>query len=104
MSQFRIGIILLLVTDHAMHCCQNGGDFKLFKGMASRLSVVSSDFVFGNESEAEAFSASSKWDTKDVTTIAQKIAQLPKVGMHGTFLKLMYHKMFPWNIMLKHHN
>ena len=84
MSQLQIRIILLLVTDHAIHTYQNEGYFELFEGMALWLFVVSSDFVFGNESEAEAFAASSKWDTKDVTTIAQKIAQLPKVGMHGT--------------------
>ena len=38
-----------------------------------------SDFVFGNETEALAFAASSKWETKDITEIAQKIAELPKV-------------------------
>lgn len=38
------------------------------------------DYVFGNESEAMAFSESHGFNTKDITAIAQKISQLPKVN------------------------
>ncbi|GAA6050048.1 hypothetical protein JCM3770_001932 [Rhodotorula araucariae] len=36
------------------------------------------DVLIGNESEAEAYAASHEWDTKDIATIAQKLAALPK--------------------------
>ncbi|GAA5945192.1 hypothetical protein JCM3775_003692 [Rhodotorula graminis] len=36
------------------------------------------DVLIGNESEAEAYAASHEWDTKDIPTIAQKLAALPK--------------------------
>ena len=41
------------------------------------------DFVFGNESEADAFAAANEFGTKDVKEIATKIAQMPKVGSEG---------------------
>ncbi|EFJ35435.1 hypothetical protein SELMODRAFT_438384 [Selaginella moellendorffii] len=41
------------------------------------------DFVFGNETEARAFSKSQNWETDDVETIALKISALPKAsGTH----------------------
>ncbi|GAA5861812.1 hypothetical protein JCM8547_008560 [Rhodosporidiobolus lusitaniae] len=36
------------------------------------------DVLIGNESEAEAYSESHEWDTKDIATIASKLASLPK--------------------------
>jgi len=36
------------------------------------------DFLFGNESEAAAYAAAHNWDTKDLATIAVRIAALPK--------------------------
>ncbi|PLW22288.1 hypothetical protein PCASD_16994 [Puccinia coronata f. sp. avenae] len=36
------------------------------------------DFLFGNESEAAAYAAAHSWDTKDLPTIAVRIAALPK--------------------------
>ncbi|BGP54720.1 hypothetical protein JCM8202_003225 [Rhodotorula sphaerocarpa] len=36
------------------------------------------DVLIGNESEAEAYAASHEWDTKDMATIASKLAELPK--------------------------
>jgi adenosine kinase len=36
------------------------------------------DYVFGNESEATAFAETKKWETKDISEIATKIAQLPR--------------------------
>ncbi|BGP14899.1 adenosine kinase [Rhodosporidiobolus nylandii] len=36
------------------------------------------DVLIGNESEAEAYAASHEWDTKDIPTIASKLASLPK--------------------------
>jgi len=38
------------------------------------------DYVFGNESEADAFAAANKWETRDVKEIAKKIAELPKAN------------------------
>jgi len=38
------------------------------------------DVVFGNETEAVAFSEANKFDTKDIKEIAKKIAALPKVN------------------------
>ena len=36
------------------------------------------DYVFCNETEARAYSASHNWGTEDVTEITKKLAQLPK--------------------------
>ncbi|GAA5988807.1 hypothetical protein JCM11641_004859 [Rhodosporidiobolus odoratus] len=36
------------------------------------------DILIGNESEAEAYATSHDWDTKDIATIASKLASLPK--------------------------
>ncbi|KAA1110499.1 adenosine kinase [Puccinia graminis f. sp. tritici] len=36
------------------------------------------DYLFGNESEAAAYAAAHNWDTKDLPTIAVRIAALPK--------------------------
>ncbi|KAH9808909.1 Ribokinase-like protein [Melampsora americana] len=36
------------------------------------------DYLFGNESEAEAFAQAHNWDTTDLTVIATRIASLPK--------------------------
>ncbi|GAA5863409.1 hypothetical protein JCM3774_005282 [Rhodotorula dairenensis] len=36
------------------------------------------DVLIGNESEAEAYAASHDWNTKDIATIATKLAELPK--------------------------
>ncbi|GAA6018406.1 hypothetical protein JCM10207_000882 [Rhodosporidiobolus poonsookiae] len=36
------------------------------------------DILIGNESEAEAYAQSHEWDTKDLATIASKLASLPK--------------------------
>eukprot|EP00096_Caligus_rogercresseyi_P011289 TRINITY_DN43_c0_g1_i1.p1 TRINITY_DN43_c0_g1~~TRINITY_DN43_c0_g1_i1.p1 ORF type:complete len:343 (-),score=117.80 TRINITY_DN43_c0_g1_i1:138-1166(-) len=41
------------------------------------------DIIFCNESEAEAYAEASKWDTKDIPTIAKKISALPKSGKPG---------------------
>jgi len=38
------------------------------------------DIVFGNETEAVAFSEANKFDTKDIKEIAKKIAALPKIN------------------------
>lgn len=42
--------------------------------------IAVSDFVFGNESEAEAFAAQQKLDKNDAETVAKYIAALPKTG------------------------
>lgn len=47
--------------------------------MGKHFTFKHSDYVFGNETEAAAFAASSKWETTDVKEIARKIAALPKV-------------------------
>jgi len=36
------------------------------------------NFVFGNETEAQTFAETSKWETKDTAEIAKKISQLPR--------------------------
>eukprot|EP01024_Parvocaulis_polyphysoides_P014689 TRINITY_DN16138_c0_g1_i1.p2 TRINITY_DN16138_c0_g1~~TRINITY_DN16138_c0_g1_i1.p2 ORF type:complete len:268 (-),score=39.48 TRINITY_DN16138_c0_g1_i1:150-902(-) len=36
------------------------------------------DYLFGNETEAQAFAESQGWETRDIEQIAQKIARMPK--------------------------
>ncbi|KAF3482426.1 adenosine kinase [Arthroderma uncinatum] len=38
------------------------------------------DYIVGNEAEALSFAESQKWETKDISEIAQKMAKLPKTN------------------------
>lgn len=38
------------------------------------------DYLFGNETEAQAFAEAQGWETKDVSEIALKISQMPKLN------------------------
>jgi adenosine kinase len=53
------------------------------------------DILFGNESEAEAFSNEHGWNTKDMKVIAEKLAQLPKQNGARARVVVLTHGALP---------
>eukprot|EP00638_Chattonella_subsalsa_P008153 CAMPEP_0117760686 /NCGR_PEP_ID=MMETSP0947-20121206/16788_1 /TAXON_ID=44440 /ORGANISM="Chattonella subsalsa, Strain CCMP2191" /LENGTH=351 /DNA_ID=CAMNT_0005581445 /DNA_START=43 /DNA_END=1098 /DNA_ORIENTATION=- len=88
---FFLTVSLDTILSVGNHCVDNNKIFCMnlsapfivqFFGDQLAAAMMYCDFVFGNESEAEAFGESKEWG-KDIPTIAKKISALPKAsGTH----------------------